>query len=616
MQCILGLVFIMSALAQAALGSQTHEYNFTTGWVRRNPDGMHEKQMIGFNGVWPPPDIHLNKGDRLILRLTNGFENLTTSLHFHGLSHNITQGNLNQMDGPEMVTQCPIMPGDTFVYNFTVPDQAGTFWYHSHSGAQYTDGMRGALIIHDDDEPFEYDEEMVIQVTDLYHKPYYQALDEFLTRYNPTGAEPVPENILFNNTVNASISFEPGKVYLLRFLNVGTFVSQYIFMEDHEFTIVEVDGVYVQPNTTDVLYLGTGQRTSVLVRAKPDAKKNYALMQTMDQTMLDVILPNLQVNRTNQVVYNKSAPAANEYFIDSYDVATNDFYLSPLSGKPLFPEPDYRVKLDVVMDNLGDGVNYAFFNNVTYVHPKIPTLVTAMTAPKDLVKNPLIYGDNINAFVLEHGEIVEIVLNNYDDGRHPFHLHGHNFQIVQKSPSFLEDTENGPAEPVPYNESAPLMDFPESPMLRDTVVLEGNGHLVLRFVADNPGVWIFHCHVDWHLEQGLAAVFIEAPDVLRQVEQLNDNFKQVCYNANIPTVGNAAGNTDDWFDLAGLPKQPEPLPDGFTLKGYIAFAVSSMVAVWGLYTIVQYGLHEATQDDELIYSTLKNLLEESEQSSG
>lgn len=507
-------------LLQGALAIQTHEYNFTTGWVRTNPDGMHEKQMIGFNGVWPLPDIHINKGDRLVLRLTNGFEDLPTSLHFHGLFHSSHDENLNQMDGPQMVTQCPIMPGDTYVYNFTVPDQVGTYWYHSHSGAQYTDGMRAAFIVHDDDEPFEYDEEMVIQLADLYHKPYYQVVDEFLSRYNPTGAEPVPENILFNNTVNASLSFQPDRTYLLRFINVGNFVSQYIFMEDHEFTIVEVDGVYVTPNTTNALYISTGQRYSVLVRSKPNADKNYALMQIMDETMLDVIPPTLQLNRTNQVTYNKDAPAAVKYELPSFDAVTNDFFLTPLAGDELLADYDYRISLDVVMDNLVDGVNYAFFNNITYVPPKVPTLVTAVTAPEDLVKNPQIYGDNVNAFVLEDGEIVEIVLNNYDDNRHPFHLHGHSFQIVQKSPGFTDSAELGPAEPVPYNESAPLMDFPETPMHRDTVVLEPNGHVVLRFVANNPGVWLFHCHVDWHLEQGLAATFIEAPTLLRNSEKL------------------------------------------------------------------------------------------------
>ncbi|SCU83499.1 LADA_0C11804g1_1 [Lachancea dasiensis] len=599
-------------LIRWAAAGQTHEYNFTTGWVRRNPDGMHEKMMIGFNGEWPIPDIHVNKGDRLIVRLTNGFDDQPTSLHFHGFFHRNVDENSNQMDGPQMVTQCPIMPGDTYVYNFTVDNQVGTYWMHSHSGAQYTDGMRTALIVHDEDEPFEYDEEMIIQLSDHYHKPYYEVMDEFLTRYNPTGAEPVPQNILFNNTVNASISFDPDTVYLLRFINVGNFVSQYVYLEDHEFTIVEVDGVYVTPNTTSLLYLATGQRTTVLVHSKPESNKNYALMQIMDETMLDVVTPGLILNRTNQVLYNGEAPFADEYFIDSFDGVTNDFYLTPLEKTALLPDYDYQITLDVKMDNLGDGVNYAFFNNISYVAPKVPTLVTAITAPKHLVKNPSIYGENVNPFILEYGEVVEVVVNNYDDGRHPFHMHGHNFQVVQKSPSFLEDPSgNGEdGEPIPYNSSSPLMEFPDFPMRRDTVVLEPNGHIVLRFVANNPGIWMFHCHVDWHLEQGLAALFIEAPLQLQANEALTENFKQVCSTGDVPVAGNAAGHVDDWLNLAGLPRQPDPLPEGFTWKGYVAFVMSCFVGIWGLQTIVHYGLSESIQDDESMYNKLKELLEE------
>ncbi|SCU79182.1 LAME_0A07602g1_1 [Lachancea meyersii CBS 8951] len=599
-------------LTQLVIAGQTHEFNFTTGWVSRNPDGMQERMMIGFNGEWPIPEIHVNKGDRLIVRLTNGFEDLPTSLHFHGFFHRQADENMNQMDGPPLVTQCPIMPGDTYVYNFTIVNQVGTYWIHSHSGAQYTDGMRTALIVHDEDEPFEYDEEKVIQIGDHYHKPYYQVMDEFLNRYNPTGAEPIPQNILFNNTVNGSISFDPDTVYLLRFINVGNFIAQYVYLEDHYFTIVEVDGVYVKHNTTSLLYLSPGQRMSVLVKSQPHADKNYALMQIMDETMLDSVPTDLVLNRTNQVVYNYSAPAANEYFIDSFEEVTNDFYLTPFSERELLSEYDYQISLDIKMDNLGDGKNYAFFNNITYVAPKIPTLVTALSAPEKLAKNPAIYGDNINPFVLEYGEVIEVVLNNYDDGRHPFHLHGHNFQIVQKSPSFLESSSGSgeSGEPVPYNESAPLMPYPEMPMERDTVVVEPNGHVVLRFVADNPGIWIFHCHVDWHLEQGLAAIFIEAPLVLREKEVLTENFQQICSAGKFPLSGNAAGHEDDWFNMAGLPRQPKPLPKGFTLKGYIAFVVSCLVGLWGLLTIVQYGMSESTQNDKAMYENLHKLLQE------
>lgn len=614
MSFIKQLLLIVTLLRVSLVSAKVHSFNFTTGWVTANPDGVHERKMIGFNGHWPVPDIHVSKGDRVELYLTNGFEDDTmTSLHFHGLFHNISDGNSIQMDGPAMVTQCPIAPGQTYLYNFTVGDQVGTYWYHAHSGAQYGDGMRGAFIIHDDEEPFEYDEEKIIQLSELYWKPYTTVTDEFLSRYNPTGAEPIPQNLLFNNTLNATLDFQQGKTYLLRFINSGLFVSQYVALESHDFTIVEVDGVYVKPKTTKLLYLTAGQRMSVLIKAKNNSQKNYALMQIMDKDMLDSIPPELVLNRTHEVSYSKKYSKPTEYYVDDFSEAADEFYLTTYDEVELYDDYDIQLTFDVRMNNLVDGVSYAFFNNVTYVHPKVPTLTTVLTSGK-YANDPRIYGNNINAYVLQRGEIVEVVLNNYDPGKHPFHLHGHNFQIVQQSPGYHEDGNYPPEDQdkisVPYNESAPLMPFPEKPALRDTVLLHSNGHTVLRFKADNPGVWFFHCHVDWHLTQGLASVFIEDPLALQEANVLSDNYKEVCSAAGIPNKGNAAGHSDDWFNMNGLPRQPKPLPTGFTAKGYIAFIVSTLVGLWGLYAIADYGLAEVVPDDQKVYDTLKQVLDD------
>ncbi|CCE66177.1 hypothetical protein TPHA_0P00190 [Tetrapisispora phaffii CBS 4417] len=611
----MNLLWLILAVKLEFSLAKTHQFNFTAGWVNANPDGVTERQMIGFNGVWPIPDIHVNKGDRVELYLTNKLgEGIGTSLHFHGLFMNSSYGNANQADGPEMVTQCPIMNGDMYLYNFTVPNQAGTYWYHAHSGSQYGDGMRAAFIIHDEDEPFEYDDEMVISLADLYVDHSYDLTRKFLSRFNPTGAEPIPSNILFNNTMNATLNFEPEKTYLLRFINMGLFVSQFIAIEDHEMTIVEIDGVFIKPNSTDLLSIASGQRISVLVKAKKeDPGRNFAIMQMMDVNMLDVVPEDLVLNRTNYISYNEDYSKPKAFTVPDFKSATNDFYLRPIDEIELLDKYDVQIQFDVRMDNLGDGVNYAFFNNISYTSPKIPTLTTLLTSG-ELGSNPLIYGDNINAHVLKGGEIIEVVLNNYDPGRHPFHLHGHNFQIVQKSGAYREDKDYPPEEQdsitIPYNESFPLMPMPDYPMIRDTVVLEPNGHVVIRFRADNPGVWLFHCHVNWHVEQGLAAVFIEDPLVLQEREQLSDNYRQICSHGGFINEGNAAGHSDDWFNMDDLPRQKNSLPDGFQLKGYIAFFISTVIGLFGLYTITQYGLQDSIPNDQEVYSRLKSILEE------
>jgi iron transport multicopper oxidase len=175
-------------------------------------------------------------------------------------------------------------------------------------------------------------------------------------------------------------------------------------------------------------------------------------------------------------VYDSDKELPEPKLLDEFN-AYDDIQLVPMDEMPRLPQADRTITLDVIMDNLGDGANYAFFNNITYKHPTVPSLYTALTAG-DMAANPLVYGSHTNAHVLEKGEIVDIVVNNLDPGRHPFHLHGHNFQVVYRS-----EEEAGTWQDAGVKEE----DLPETPMRRDTVLIRPNGNMVLRFKADNPG---------------------------------------------------------------------------------------------------------------------------------
>ena len=95
------------------------------------------------------------------------------------------------------------------------------------------------FIIEDDDDqiPFKFDEELTVSVSDWYHKSGGALMDKFLNRYNPTGAEPIPQNSLFNDTKNVTWLVKPDTTYFMRIVNMGLFVSQYLAIEDHKFTI-------------------------------------------------------------------------------------------------------------------------------------------------------------------------------------------------------------------------------------------------------------------------------------------------------------------------------------------------------------------------------------------
>lgn len=293
---ILTLATALLGVANAAVVT----YDFNIGWVTANPDGAFDRQTIGINGQWPLPPIRGNVGDNIIVNVQNNLDQMT-SIHFHGLFMNGT----TYMDGTVGVTQCPIPPGASFTYNFTViipmpkglhrlhlgreltfgqVTQPGTYWYHSHVRGQYPDGLRGPLIINDPDSPFkdQYDEELVLTVSDWYHDQMTSLLPQFINKANPSGAEPVPDGALFNDTQNLKVAVQPGKTYLFHMVNMGAFASQYVWFEGHNISIVEVDGVYTQPANTDMIYITAAQRYSFLLTTKNDTSRNFAFVASMD----------------------------------------------------------------------------------------------------------------------------------------------------------------------------------------------------------------------------------------------------------------------------------------------------------------------------------------------
>lgn len=107
--------------------------------------------------------------------------------------------------------------------------------------------------------------------------------------------------------------------------------------------------------------------------------------------------------------------------------------------------------------------------------PKVPTLYSALTTGS-AASDPIVYGTDTNPFVLKKGEVVDIILNNDDAGKHPFHLHGHNFQVLAR-----------PDENAGHHDPKNHTGYPTVPMRRDTVIVYPSSNFVIRFKADNPG---------------------------------------------------------------------------------------------------------------------------------
>lgn len=588
------LLLLVTALTLGIAHAKIVEMWVNMTWVMANPDGLAERKVVGFNGTWPLPVIEVDKGDRLVVHTFNGLGDKPASIHWHGMYQNGT----SNMDGANMVGQCPIIPGQSFTYDFEV-NQNGTYWYHCHTEFCYPDGYRQALLIHDPDAWFndQVKDEFAFTISDWYHELVEDIATDFISVYNPTGAEPIPNSFLFNDTLNTKIAVEPNSQYVLRIVNTGAFVAQYFYIEDHDFEIIEVDGVYTEPTKADLLYIGVAQRYSVIVTTKNTTDKNFAIVTVADSVLLDTVPDTLKLNLTNWLSYNSSAPydqAVVTLDITDNNPAFDDMTLVPYDHEPLFNNPSQSIQLDVSMGILENGLPYAFFNNITYTRPKVPVLYTAMSAG-ELATNNEVYGDYTSTFVLNHNDVIEVVVNNNDGGTHPFHLHGHNFQVISRYPSFGPDfyEYKDATDGIPFDPSNHTA-YPEYPVRRDTMVLPPMGNMVLRFVADNPGVWFFHCHIDWHLSQGLAAVFVEAPLQMQQSLQIAPDHLAACKAAGIQSAGNAAGNTKDYLDLNGQNAMAGAVPYGaFTTKGYVAMAFSVLSAVLGMVALAVYGMTDA-----------------------
>ncbi len=184
------------------------------------------------------------------------------------------------------------------------------------------------------------------------------------------------------------------------------------------------------------------------------------------------------------------------------------------------PAPTHSLYYEIVFSEDDAGVNRPHVNGHSYVPPsdtapmlfnylntnnlRVSPLANTNVKTSALVDPALtpIYGSGAQPFVVPHMAVVDVLVNNTDGGEHPMHLHGHSFWIVASS------------------------DYPDAETLydgyylkRDIASVPAQGWVKLRFVADNPGVWPFHCHIDWHMALGLFTNIIEAPEQLRAATQ-------------------------------------------------------------------------------------------------
>ncbi|CAG8510854.1 7430_t:CDS:2, partial [Dentiscutata heterogama] len=437
-------------------------------------------------------------------------------------------------DGSVGSSQCGIPPKGTFTYNFTT-DQVGTYWYHSHYPGQYIDGIYGAFIIHDPEDPYldEYDEEYIVILSDWF---YLERI--FLERlyFEAHYVEPNPNNGLINgkNKIDCKMlspdiscnggeyskfTFMPRKRYRLRIINTSTQAAFFFSIDNHILDVIEIEGGYIEKYTLTTVPVNTGQRYSVIVKADQEIS-NHWMRSAFDYTVY-LIKPQTAKLYNNAIVHYEGAEEkepTTQYWSDSVMSEWKDLEklvnLKPYYYEPL-PPNDLTILLIAHFD-----FTEGYINGSKYVPDyKISTLNKIYQGVQEFDAD-----QNVLTFT-QPGQVIDVIVYNVNNKEHPFHMHGHKFWVLGTFKYNFTDTVPDPATLPLKNKAMNLV----NPIKRDTTTLI-SGWIVIRFVIDNPGVWSFHCHTEWHVLSGMTVQILELPNDITKLNPPQD-WIDLCNNS-------------------------------------------------------------------------------------
>ncbi|KAM5544799.1 hypothetical protein V8D89_001697 [Ganoderma adspersum] len=483
---LLHIALLFVASAYAGIGPAT---DLTISNADISPDGFTRAAVV-VNGVFPGPLITGNMGDHFQLNVINQMTNhtmlKTTSIHWHGFF----QKGTNWADGPAFINQCPIASGNSFLYDFQVPDQSGTYWYHSHLSTQYCDGLRGPFVVYDPNDPHKAlydvdDDSTVITLSDWYHVaaklgPSFPFGSDS-TLINGLGRSPdAPTATL------AVISVTYGKRYRFRLVSLSCDPNYVFSVDGHDMTVIEADGIETKPVTVNAIQIFSAQRYSFVLTANQTVD-NYWIRANPDFGNVDF------TDGINSAIlrYDGADPTEPVTSQQTTQNLLNEVDLHPLVAKqtPGSPTPGGVDKAINLAFNF-NGTNFSI-NNATFVPPTVPVLLQILSGAQTaqgLLPSGSVYELPINSSI----EITFPATVDAPGAPHPFHLHGHAFAVVRSAGSDA------------YNY--------DDPVWRDVVSTgtpEDGDNVTIRFRTDNPGPWFLHCHIDFHLEAGFAVVMAE-----------------------------------------------------------------------------------------------------------
>lgn len=469
-----------------------------------------QRPAMAINGSIPAPELEFTEGDTAEIYVHNEMM-METSIHWHGLILP------NRYDGVSYLTTTPIKAGETHLFKFPLV-QHGTYWYHSHTMTQEQSGLYGAFIIHEKqpsplkeytlllsdwtDENPEQVQRRLHNATDWYAirkgstQNYLQAIQtgHFKTklanewkRMTAMDVSDVYYDRFFSNgrAENQAPEFKAGDKVKLRVINGSSSTYFWLGWAGGKLKVVANDGEDVQPVEVDRMIVGVAETYDLMLTIPADGSYEF-LATPEDRTKYTSLwlgsgvkqaakkLPKLKYFEGMKMMNDMMDMQGNMKEMEGMKMTTQVMDMNTV----MYPELD-KGKPPVTL-------NYGMLKAL---HPT--TLPTGPTKVFnfELTGNMNRYVWTINnktvsesdKILIKRGENVRIILYNNTMMRHPMHLHGHYFRVL-----------NGQGEYSPLKNTLDIM-----PMERDTI----------EFRASESGDWFFHCHILYHMMSGMGRIF-------------------------------------------------------------------------------------------------------------
>jgi FtsP/CotA-like multicopper oxidase with cupredoxin domain len=418
--------------------------------------GNPQTAVWAYNDAVPGPELRLRQGERLRIEVENALD-ADTTVHWHGVRVP------NAMDGVPHVTQPPIAArGGRFTYEFDLRD-AGTYWYHPHLGSpeQVGRGLYGALIV-DEPEPPAVDRDVVWMLGDWRLDREARIVGDFGNFMDASHAGRIGNTVTVNGAIREAFELRAGERIRLRLVNAANARIFGLEFRGHDPLLIALDGQAVEPHRPENarVVLGPSMRADVLLDARGEPGGSYAVVDDFYQR---------RAYRLLDFRYAKQPLRGGRAGAPLPKLAPN-----PLSEPDLARAQRHRIEFGGgMMGNMpGMGMGMGMMGGGS----RMAWTVNGKAMPENGHAQ-----DPILTLGLGHSYVLELA--NDTQWHHPIHLHGHVFRVISRD-----------GRPTRHREWL------------DTVLMDPRSRAEIAFVADNPGDWMFHCHVLEHQASGMMAL--------------------------------------------------------------------------------------------------------------